>query len=255
MPTKKTTRKKTSKKKKTPDAVEKFRLAERNWFKEWNPEILLVTVVGIVLILGVTALASARITHLSGQVNAMDSQIDALHAQVSTLRVSGGECLFDLADTDGTLCDMKESLDQNIGTAEFQIPLESNVLCTESTACLPENGKARILRFVSPTCPYCTQQEESLDKVAVNYPEVEVLDVCLAIHAGDDQLCQDNAADYDLPFDEGMELANIFKVGGTPTMVIDCVYNHVGSYAIYDQQMNTSIEQEDLTQLFEVLSA
>ncbi|GEM_PF-5443421 len=259
-----TVKKKKSKKK--PDFSEEIIKKERKWFKEWNPEIMLVTVVGILMILGISAVAAAKIgevhadlsktnEQLDQKITTLNNKITGLNNEITRLKAAGpaGGCMFDIKGS--TLCDMKEGLDTKLRGTNFKIPLESNTLCTNTTACLPEHGKARILRFVSPTCPFCDAQMSVLDKVSAKYPLVEVKNVCLNIHPGDEQLCKENQDAYDIPYEEGMQLAQIFHVSGTPTMVVDCVYSRVGSYALLDQRQNTTNEEQDLESLFSALSA
>ncbi len=254
------------KRKKEADFVEKIQKKERTWFKEWNPEIMLVTVVGVLMILGLSVVAAAKIgevhdtlarsnQELNNKISALNTKITGLNNEILTLKASSGGCLFELNQSNQTLCTVKDKVDKSLAGVQMKLPLESNILCSDNTMCLPEHGKARILRFVSPTCPYCHAQEPILQEISQKYPEVEVKNVCFPIHQGDDQLCKENADAYDIDYETGLELAKQFHVSGTPTLVIDCVYKRTGSYALYDQMKNTSYEKEDLENLFKALSA
>ena len=78
--------------------------------------------------------------------------------------------------------------------------------------------------------------------------QLEVDYVCKMIHEGDDELCQANADGKYLDWTTSQKLTSDFGVeeDGTPILVFNCGYKRIGSYALRDASMNTTVEYDDL---------
>ena len=132
--------------------------------------------------------------------------------------------------------------------AKFQRPIPIDPI-DGATSCA-ESGKVQVLAFHSPTCPYCEEQVSVLDQLEQKYGDaLDIKYVCTSIHEGDDALCMNNSDGLYLPDEESKSALSKYAsaIGGTPTLVLNCEFTRVGSYAIQDKT-------EEYNQLDTVLS-
>jgi len=131
---------------------------------------------------------------------------------------------------------------------ELKIPLEA-VGNAQSCAV---SGKVKVIAFHSPTCQYCEQQTPVLTQLKQKYGDtLDLSYACTTIHTGDDVLCQNDTSGKYLPYAQSQALLTQYQtaIGGTPTLVINCEYARVGSYAIQDP----TTEYSDLDKLFSLM--
>lgn len=207
---------------------ESIKKKERHWMKQWNPEIAWVTVVGILVIVGTTAFTGMTVAGLKSSLGAASG---TSNLPLATVQGDAGACVF--------LCQANTRLN---------ISLEAVGGATSCAAA----GKVTIYAFHSPTCPYCTAQEPVLDQLEQKYgSKLDISLVCTPIHEGDDGLCQNNTAGLYLPYAQSNALLAQYQgsVQGTPTLVFDCEYARVGSYAIRDE----ATEYSDLDKVVSML--
>jgi len=117
--------------------------------------------------------------------------------------------------------------------AQLAIPL--NLVAGASSCAV--SGKVKVITVHSPTCPYCEAQYPMLQQLKQKYGNQLELDyVCVPIHSGDGALCQNDSSGEYLPYSQGIALATQYQsaIQGTPTLIFDCQYARVGSYAISD---------------------
>jgi len=132
--------------------------------------------------------------------------------------------------------------------SELEIPIDA-VANAQSCAV---SGKVKVIAFHSPTCSYCEQQTPVLTQLKQKYGDtLDLSYACTAIHTGDDVLCQNNTSGKYLPYAQSQALVTQYQtaIGGTPTLVINCGYARVGSYAIQDP----TTEYSDLDKLFSLM--
>jgi thiol-disulfide isomerase/thioredoxin len=228
-------------KKMTGKQVEKemkdLRKQEEKMLKQWNPEIAMVTFVGIILIVGLSVFSGYMISGLQSQINSLSQQVSLQPCASST---------------DSKICGVNSKL-----TVQMK-----PVLSCGNAQCSATPGKVKITVFHSPTCPYCEAQVTVLEQIKNKYGDkVEITYACKAIHSGDEQLCR-SSTKY-LPYDESVALAKSFGVEGegTPIAVFNCKYSRVGSLALEDTtpgndgKTGTTFELADLTKIIDALSA
>jgi thiol-disulfide isomerase/thioredoxin len=185
---------------------------------KWGPAILLSAIVGIIVFAGTYSATTC-------QAVACPSVIDASDSCVFTCEVNSG----------------------------LQIPLEAGGAESCNVA-----GEVSVLAFHSPSCGYCDAQEPVLDELKQVYGDkLNLKYVCTEIHEGDDALCMENKDGKYVPYEEGKALVAKYQasIGGTPTLIFDCAYLRVGSYAIRDQSQGTTVEMDDLSKVLDLLLA
>lgn len=198
--------------------------------KQWNPEIAWVTFVGIIVILGTTAFTGMAVSNLK---SSFESALGSMgtNPALYTMQQNTSTCVF--------LCQANTLLN---------ISLEA---VGGATSCATA-GKVKVYAFHSPTCPYCAAQEPVLEQLKQKYgSKLDITYVCTPIHQGDDGLCQNNTGGKYLPYAQGSSLLSKYaaSVQGTPTLVFNCEYARVGSYAIRDE----ATEYGDLEKVISML--
>ena len=189
---------------------------ERHWMKQWNPEIAWVTFVGILVIVGTTAFTGMAVSGLKASLEAANTQGGTSNPPLATVQGNASACVF--------LCQANTRLN---------ISLEA---VGGATSCATA-GKVKVYAFHSPTCPYCSAQEPVLEQLKQKYgSKLDISLACAPIHEGDDGLCQNNTGGKYLPYAQSTALLTQYQtsVQGTPTLIFDCEYARVGSYAIRD---------------------
>lgn len=200
---------------------------ERHWLKQWNPEVAMVTFVGVLVIVGSSVISGVTINDLRNSLS--DANARLLVGDYTPIGVK----------TNASEINSKILPQIKIGA-----------ICPV-TSC-KVTGELKILAFHSPTCSYCDKQEPLLDDLKNKYGDkLELEYVCTPIHEQDIQLCQENKDGKYLSYDESMALINTFEgiIGGTPTLIFDCQYSRVGSMAI----MNETKELNELDKLVSTL--
>jgi len=190
---------------------------ERHWMKQWNPEVAWVTFVGIIVIVGTTAFTGMAVSGLKASLETANTQGTVSNPPLYTVQGNASACVF--------LCQANTRLN---------ISLEA----VGGAASCATAGKVKVYAFHSPTCPYCSAQEPVLDQLKQKYgSKLDISYVCTPIHEGDDGLCQNNTGGKYLPYAQGNTLLTKYQssVQGTPTLVFNCEYARVGSYAIRDE--------------------
>lgn len=190
---------------------------ERHWLKQWNPEVAMVTFVGVLVIVGGSVISGVAINDLRNSLNDANARLSGSNPPLYNTGGSADTCVF--------LCQANTRLN---------ISLEPVV---GATSCATA-GKVKLYAFHSPTCPYCSAQEPILDQLKQKYgSKLDISYVCTPIHEGDDGLCQNNTDGLYLPYAQGNALLTQYRasVGGTPTLIFDCEYARVGSYALRDE--------------------
>ena len=210
--------------------MEELREKEKRILKQWNPEIVMVTVVGILLILGLTAFSGFAINTLKDQLETVSTQLSQAVQPATYVAITANE----------TAC---------VRACEVNVNLSIPIEIVSGVSDCSTTGKVKILAFYSPTCPYCEAQRPILDSLKTKYGEkLDLSYVCMPVHSGDEELCQENKENMFLPYLQGLPLIQQYQqsIGGTPTLIIDCQFKRVGSYALKDQSMGTNVEEEDL---------
>ncbi len=200
---------------------------ERHWLKQWNPEVAMVTFVGVLVIVGSSVISGVAINDLRNSLN--DANAKLLAGDYTPLSVK----------TNASEINSKLSLEIKLGA-----------ICPVSSCKVA--GKLKLLVFHSPTCSYCEEQTPILNDLKNKYGDKLDLEyVCTPIHTQDPQLCQENKDGKYLSYAESMALINTFEgvIGGTPTLIFDCQYSRVGSMAI----MNETKERNELDKLISTL--
>jgi len=184
--------------------------------KQWNPEVAWVTFVGIIVILGTTAFTGMAVANLKASLGTTSTG-GTTNPPLATVQGNASTCVF--------LCQANTRLN---------ISMEA---VGGATSCATA-GKVNIYAFYSPTCPYCAAQEPVMEQLKQKYgAKLSITYVCTPIHEGDDGLCQNNTGGKYLPYAQSNALLAQYQasVQGTPTLVFNCEYARVGSYAIRDE--------------------
>jgi thiol-disulfide isomerase/thioredoxin len=198
--------------------------------KQWNPEIAVVTFVGILVILGTNVFLGSALNDMKSAVLSAQNSPSASPSTYNT-NSSASACVF--------TCQVNPKL---------LIPLDA---LSGATACATA-GKVNVLAFHSPTCPYCEAQLPALTQLKQKYgSQLNITYVCTEIHAQDPELCQNNTGGKFLPYAQSQALVTQYKsaVSGTPTLVFNCEYARVGSYSMQD----AAKEQADLDKVISTL--
>ncbi len=204
--------------------------------------ILIVSIMSVVLAIDMNTklvkineqlekVSSIKITCPENTTN-ITSKISRLHLLLKTLETKSKEL----------------SKKYNVGVKPLLEGFSTNPVGCE------EPGKVVIYAFHSPTCPYCEAQREVLKSIAQNYSnKVDIRYICVSVHPGDEEKCK-ASTDY-LPYNIGQQIYQKYKydVSGTPTLVFNCEYSRVGSYAVYDKQKGTHIETDLLKTIINTL--
>ena len=202
---------------------------ERHWLKQWNPEVAMVTFVGVLVIVGSSVISGVTINDLRNSLNDANARLSgASNPPLYSVQSNATACIF--------TCQVNSQL---------SIPLEP----VSGVASCATAGKVELLAFHSPTCPYCEAQLPMLNQLKAKYgSRLDVKYVCTPIHEGDDALCQNNTGGLYLPYAQSNALLTQYRasVQGTPTLIFNCEYARVGSYAIRDQTSGTTTELDDL---------
>jgi len=204
---------------------------ERHWMKQWNPEVAWVTFVGILVIVGTTAFTGMAVSGLKASLEAANTQGGTSNPPLATVQGNASTCVF--------LCQANTRLNISLEAVGGATPC--------ATA-----GKVKVYAFHSPTCSYCEAQFPILDQLKQKYgSKLDISYVCTPIHEGDDALCQNNTGGKYLSYAQGNTLLTKYQssVQGTPTLVFNCEYARVGSYAIRDE----ATEYGDLDKIISML--
>ena len=199
----------------------KEKKAGKSALKQWNPEIAMVAVAAAVLIISISVFSGF---YLGNRTN------------VEVVADSGSPSVYMCAESFSNL------------NKDLSIPLEP---LSTINAC-NEDGKLKLVAFGSLSCPYCVAQEPVLERFAAENSNVELKIVCL----DDQESCEASEKNF-VPYAEGLLLSEQYAKeleGGIPVLVVNCAFKRIGSYALRDESMNTSMEYEDLNKLFELLS-
>ncbi|MFH0987164.1 MAG: hypothetical protein V1911_03925 [Candidatus Micrarchaeota archaeon] len=210
----------------------KFMAKEQKIAKRWSTEIAIVTVIGIILILGISVYYGMMMQDLIGQMNALSSS----------------KITEELSNQDEKLCKFADNL---------SVSLQPVLNCGQTDVC-SSPGKVTILAFYSPSCEYSAAQWgilQSLDQVYTD--KVEVKYVCKTIVDSDELACQTNrAGDFSFGYAEGLEIADQFSLApmGTPILVFNCAYMRHGVYSV-NGQVDKAQEERDLRRIIDGLLA
>lgn len=211
---------------------------ERHWIKHWNPEMAMVTFIGVLVIVGSMAISGMAINDLKNALNDANARLGSISSPpLYTVQANASACVFTCAVN-----------------SQLSIPIEP---VSGATSCAAA-GKVSILAFHSPTCPYCDAQEPMFNQLKQKYGEqLDLQYVCTEIHSGDDQLCKENKDGKYLAYDAGRAMLTKYaqSVQGTPTLIFNCEYARVGSYALRDQTAKTTVEYDDLEKIVSTLLA
>ncbi len=177
-------------------------------YLEWRPEIAMVTIVGIISIILLLAVASTSI-------NQLDHRMQELEQRIS----EGEPRTYTPTKIDQAICD--------IG-AGANIIYQKMFYCEETTLCTPSgDNHVKILAIQAINHEASTKQREILKELEEEITGLEVEYYC----ASQTHLTCDWGEMY-----EDSEISQYYTIEEAPTLIINCEYKRLGTYAASNPQ-------------------